>query len=247
MKLSQIPPDANANELRDWFAKEGEVVFLDLYEDPRNGIVKFKPPPDWAFWEDNQYIIRLDDGRAFHPGMRLGEYKHQKMFSSPVDPTRMYPEYVGLEAQSLDFGVMLQKDTFMSKARVNATKTDPIHFGVDMYNTELKVEFGLHMSKGQIADGAAPIETFKFVVPFQQMGNIAVVPASADADVLLFSLETPPKYFRKIASRDKTMKSKSWSPKKMWYRQTDLADAPTRFKYVNPWERCPVADHAPRS
>lgn len=45
MKLFQMPEDVDANELRDWFAKEGEVVFLNLYEDSRDGgIVKFKPP-----------------------------------------------------------------------------------------------------------------------------------------------------------------------------------------------------------
>ena len=232
MKLYQIPQDADANELRDRFAKEGEVVFLELYEGSRDGIVKYKPPPTSAFWEDNHYTIRLDNGRVFHPRMKLGEYRNPKTFPSPVNPEQRYPEYLGMEAKTLNFGVMLQRDTLMSKAQVDATKKNPIQFGVDLYNTELKVEFGLHMSKGQIASGAAPIEIFKFVVPFKQMGNIAVVPDSADVVVLLFSLETPPKYFRRIASRDKTTKARSWSPKKMWYRQTDIADAPTKFKYV---------------
>lgn len=232
MKLYQIPQDADANELRDWFAKEGEVVFLELYERSRDGIVKFKPPPDWAFWEDNQYTIRLEDGRVFHPIMRLGEYRQPKLIPSPVNPEIRYPEYLGVKAKTLDFGVMLQKDTLMSKAQVDATKTGPVQFGVDLYNTEIKVEFGLHMSKGQIAAGAAPIEMFKFVVPFKQMGNIAKMPVSADTLVLLFTLETPPKYFRRIGSRDQAKKARSWSPKKMWYRQTDLADAPTKFKYV---------------
>ena len=238
MKLYQMPEDVYANELRDCFAKEGEVVFLDLYGNSRGGIVKFKPPPDRPFWEDNHYTIRLEDGRVFHPTMRLGEYRHPKLIPSPVNPNIRYPEYLGLKAKTLDFGVMLQKDTLMSKAQVDATKTCPVEFGVDLYNTEIKVEFGLHMSKGQVAAGAAAMEIFKFVVPFKQMGNIARVTASPNTVVLLFTLETPPKYFRRIGSRDKAMKARSWSPKKMWYRQTDLADAPTKFKYVKLRRRC---------
>lgn len=139
-----------------------------------------------------------------------------------------------IQGESMDFGIMLEPSIMMCKHRARAKSGLSIKFGLNMKFREIKVEFPLTLQKSRAPAGTSShqhTEMLRFSIPFYQTQDIYIVPAPPMTLVLFFSLETPPKFFKKldrIPLPDAI--ARKWFEGDMWYRQTDITHSPARLK-----------------
>ena len=74
-------------------------------------------------------------------------------------------------------------------------------------------------------------EIYQFRVPFSQLQTIYRIQSGDNKVVLLISLETPPRFFRKASEIDTHEENaRFWSQNDAWYRQTDIVYNPNRLR-----------------
>ena len=137
-----------------------------------------------------------------------------------------------MNASSLDFGMMLKPSTMMNMCTVLPMPGDHIEFRMSMLRREITVEFLLDIRDRRIGhDGSkAPHlgkddrqDRFRFRIPFSQLEAIHLVDSKEDELVLLFTLETPPRFFKKLDSGlTHDDEGRHWTENDAWYRQTDV-------------------------
>ena len=141
-----------------------------------------------------------------------------------------------IQAQSLSFGIMYSPTAMMSKRSVQSSPTAPIKFGLNMRHRELMIEFELVTEKQRSTNKPHAFvrgmkETLMFSIPFQQMQNIFSIQAPEKILDLVISLETPPKFFKRVDGfRVEEDKGRQWTERDIWYRQTDIVHAPGKLK-----------------
>ena len=142
-----------------------------------------------------------------------------------------------MEAESLDFGVMHDDSTLMSMFGVTATPQANIKLCQDMKHREVKIEFGmafpdrsapleLLQSLGQGSSYPMKWQTYQIRISMKQLKKIHQLQHPENQLTLLFSLDTPPQWFRKLDD-SKTHRDdlSRWTQSESWYRQTDISDA----------------------
>lgn len=137
-----------------------------------------------------------------------------------------------MEADSLDFGMMLDHMTMMNLCTVLPTPTNNIYFRLSMLRREITVEFLLQIRDQRTGhtNAKAPHlgkedreELFRFRIPFSQLESIQRVETKEDKLILLISLETPPSFFKRLdADQTHDDNARHWSENDAWYRQTDV-------------------------
>ncbi|KAL9127169.1 MAG: hypothetical protein Q9217_003902 [Psora testacea] len=131
---------------------------------------------------------------------------------------------------------MLQPSTLMSKKLIHSTSENPIRLVQNMRYRELTVEFQLHTRSRRANSSVNPAisgrtDTLRFQVPFQQMEAIHLVPAPEHQLVLLMTLDTPPRFFKKLdGSHTHDANTRAWYENDTWYRQTDIVQVPSKLK-----------------
>lgn len=136
----------------------------------------------------------------------------------------------------MDFGFMCDKTTMMSMYRVHSAAQAEIHFRQNMRYQELAVEFIIKIQDPRPLESSLHgkynrQETLRFNVPFSQLQVIHRVQNEKNKIVLLVSLETPPRYFRKWNEANTHEKGASyWNQNDAWYRQTDIVYNPNILK-----------------
>ena len=122
--------------------------------------------------------------------------------------------------------------TMLELCTVFPSTEHQIQFRVDLFRKAIVVEFMLEIRDPRYASSNAGNthlgrhnreEQFKFQIPFSQIKVINQVDSPSDNLDLLLSLETPPKFFRKVDPQGTHGESsKSWKDIDSWYRQTDV-------------------------
>ena len=122
--------------------------------------------------------------------------------------------------------------TMLELCTVFPSAEHQIHFRVDLFKRAIIVEFMLDIRDPRNApsnEGNTHLgrhnreERFRFQMPFSQLKVINQVDSANDKLDLLISLETPPKFFRKVDPHDTHEQySKIWKDRDAWYRQTDV-------------------------
>ena len=145
-----------------------------------------------------------------------------------------------MNASSLDFGMMLTPTSMMNMCTVLPIPGDHIEFRVNMLRREITVEFLLDIRDRRISHGGSNAQhlgredrqdRFRFRIPFSQLEAIHRVDANKDELVLLFTLETPPKFFKKLdAGLTHDDDGRYWTENDAWYRQTDVVYTQTALK-----------------
>ena len=128
--------------------------------------------------------------------------------------------------------MMYSPASMLDLCTVFSSNENDIRFGVNLKYREITVEFILDIRDSRTASKNSERshvgkhdreERFKFRIPFSQLKVINQIETSSDQLVLLLSLETPPKYFRKVDPQGThEANSKYWADKDTWYRQTDV-------------------------
>lgn len=140
-----------------------------------------------------------------------------------------------LQAASLGFGVEVRPDTVMLRKEILATQVAPVKFMLNMRYEEVTIHFQLaNPSPEQPAAGPRSRrrnDKFKFSIPFRHMHNIRSLTTDPRNLKLLLSLEIPPKFSRQLGSMPPELeKSRQWSERDSWFRQTDLVTDPAILK-----------------
>ena len=128
--------------------------------------------------------------------------------------------------------MMLKPISMMNMCTVLPMPGDHIEFRVNMLRREITVEFLLDIHDQRLNHGGpkAPHlgkedrqDRFRFRIPFSQLEAIHRVDAKKGELVLLFTLETPPKFFKKLDSGlTHDDDGRYWTENDAWYRQTDV-------------------------
>ena len=128
----------------------------------------------------------------------------------------------------------------MSMYRTVPTPQTEIQFRQNMLRRELVIEFQINISDPRIARTQAPTprlgkynrtETLRFCIPFSQLQVVHKVKDDQIKVGLLISIETPPRFFRKLDGvNTHEDKSKLWTENDAWYRQTDIVYKPKLLK-----------------
>ena len=145
-----------------------------------------------------------------------------------------------MKASSLNFGMMLNPSTMMNMCTVLPSLGNDIQFRLSLLHREIAVEFLLDIrdqrtrrdnGKGLLAEKKDRQEMIRFRIPLSQLGVIYQVRAQHDQIVLLISLETPPKFFKKLdPAQTHVDDGRYWTEHDAWYRQTDIMYAHSHLK-----------------
>ena len=139
----------------------------------------------------------------------------------------------------MDFGIMYDPKTMMSMHKVYSTASSNIQFRQSMRYKEIVFEMTL-----QIRDPEGPKqrrldvgrndrdEVIRFKVPFSQLEVIHNVPSDGDQVELLISLDTPPRFYRKVDEASTHDNGRHWREHDTWFRQTDIVYDHTRLSSV---------------
>lgn len=145
-----------------------------------------------------------------------------------------------MKAQSLDFGFMYDQTSMMSMCKVFPTPQCEIQFRQNMRHQEMVVLFQVKIQDPRtIQEGKQTpqpgkydrTESLRFNIPFSQLQVVHKVHNEEDKMSIVISLETPPRFFRKL-DEAKTHEENGvyWNQSDAWYRQTDIIYAPGLLK-----------------
>ena len=144
-----------------------------------------------------------------------------------------------MNAESLDFGVMINPVTMMRMHTVTSTSKSRVQFRQSMLHREITVEFEIDIQDPRLQQGDAigpagkynRVDRFRFRLPFSQLSKINRVGSSGSKLILLISLEAPPKFFKELeAVLTHDDSARHWHNNDAWYRQTDIVYAPAQLK-----------------
>jgi len=128
----------------------------------------------------------------------------------------------------------------MKMCTVLPTLESCIQFRLSLLHREITVEFLLDIRDQRTGRGnpKAPRvgkddrqDRFRFRIPLSQLETIHHVDTEDGKLVLLISLETPPRFFKKLDPvRTHDDDARYWSEHDAWYRQTDVVYAQSLLK-----------------
>lgn len=128
----------------------------------------------------------------------------------------------------------------MSMYRAVPTPHTEIKFRQNMHRRELAIEFQINIRDPRTNRSQAPVpqlgkynrmETIRFCIPFSQLQVIHKVQDDQNKIGLVISMETPPRFFRKLDEiNTHEEKSRYWTANDAWYRQTDIVYNPSNLK-----------------
>ncbi|RDW77432.1 RNA-dependent RNA polymerase [Coleophoma cylindrospora] len=260
LRVSGLPSSTDTWTLKRAFEKEGNIVYLNLLDNhgQRTGdaVVRFSPPPATAFWVSGLYTLRFGDV-ACNVRVRVEPLKKSFQVQSPIRKHIFYDETMKLHASTLQFGIMLEENIYMPMRTLTSNKTDDLAFTVDLRRKRIMVDFLVRFQDPRSMGSHDPrvahsigyldrINRFRFEMPFGLLKAIKTT-EEGDKDLsFLISLDSPPRFFKKLVEERKTHSpdASSWSEHDMWWRHTDIVYNPYALKVTRvalPKER-PVID-----
>ena len=212
----------------------------------------YSPPPAKPFWKCARYPMQIVGGR------KISVRVYHETYQRSIFPAHMRSKYPNtmvcyllsytfaptkisqaMYAESVDFGMMLNQTTMMSMHQVRPLGATGIKFCMNMFHREILVEFPIHIVNPRTAFKPPTvrggkydrIDLFQFRIPLTQLKVIHQIAGQEHNLLLLFSMETPPKFFKQLDPlKSHDDKALVWSENDAWYRQTDLAYVPNDMK-----------------
>ncbi|KAH6973539.1 RNA dependent RNA polymerase-domain-containing protein [Ilyonectria sp. MPI-CAGE-AT-0026] len=231
VRLDKLPVGVATTNLWDWFSQEGEIVYIDIFEE-RHAMgtmvakIKFEPPPKRDFWTQRTYCVAHPDSRRYPNGLAIAIMPWRAVpdcwIQSPVCPDRQHPVRIIVHPLAIQFGSLVGPDTMKIMKSLSATIGD----------TSLKIELDLRR-KCLTAFFPMQVESrvgrqtrqYKFVVEFTSLKEVRQ--PSEDADIaLILPLKCAPKYYWKKPDPRSTLSEAvpSWGASEAWCRATDILE-----------------------
>lgn len=164
VKLKFVRPDQTTYSLFRSFRKEGDIIFIEIYENgegKRDGAkILFSPPPRRPFWVnmDNpslsyaKYEITLEDNATSYLVQVSLMNKNNNNLGVPSPLRRMvfYPRKLKLPLSKLHFGVMTAPNSMMPLASLplktlpgQVSRTPEMDITVDLHKKRIVVTFDI--------------------------------------------------------------------------------------------------------
>ncbi|MCJ1416306.1 hypothetical protein MMC32_002641 [Xylographa parallela] len=248
VQFSGFPTNTSTKDIWNVFRNEGEILTIELFDDHNGnpsgrGRIRFSPPPAVAFWLRTPYEAVLEGTKGIVPlTLKLLARKRDFLSPSLVDPRKRYPEVMILTAESLDFGFMHEPTTMMGMFRTTSSLLSPVTLRLDLLHREIVVGFDVTFMNPRMPTKVGPgpsqnkeeytrTESYTFVMPLAQAAIVHQVNMGSKS-ALLFSLETPPNFYRKVNESVTHTEAPFWSRRYALFRQTDITFNPLKLRAV---------------
>lgn len=238
VELSLIPLEETTYNLWMNFRKYGSIFQLEIFEckgrKNRRGKIKFSPPPAEPFWQKSvkhSYVrCTSEDGTRHYMIEVEPKISDPVKIQSPINKDTFYSPNMKLKALSLHFGIMISHGSVMSLATVD----NSITLSLDLRRRQITVNFSFKFRDPR-RDGKSLISSteigaydrvnkYMFQIPFDQLEKIQRKEHDSNTDLLVISLDCPPRFYRK--REDSRVghfpDSLRWEEYDTWFRQTDI-------------------------
>ncbi|KAI9927937.1 hypothetical protein MW887_002789 [Aspergillus wentii] len=250
VNIADVPKEANTFILWQAFSKEGRIFSIDLFEDfhgkrEHRGKLRFRPPPQTAFWARGTYVITLTNGQTATIALQLDKKCQNSEIPSPVRPNVSYPAEVKLPILTMDIGVMFDETTMLPMRTVGAGTEENASLVLDLKSKAMFVYFQLPIfnTKQKPNTTSQLYHEYRLKIPFTQLTRIFQTRCSklGTTSHLTF-LNSPPIYHRRIKNIASTfIDENAWRDSDTWFRQTyivhnpqELATLPVSLRKAKP-------------
>ncbi|KAL2757784.1 hypothetical protein ACRALDRAFT_2025500 [Sodiomyces alcalophilus JCM 7366] len=243
VRLRNIPQGVTIGDIHATFARYGEIVYIEQFEDQRGGLngegrIRFEPPPTTPFWRLQTYTIGHDSGGSRKTGKVRLELGSPPNFTgktqSKVNPRIFYPQKMTFHAHSLDFGVTPTDADIMVKASISsspsATKIHQVRLEADFRRKFLAVLFPHIISLTSQDGGGERVRQYRAIIDVSQIKQLVMTTPSPSATsrghsvLLTIPLRHPPIYHLKSNDVARTLDAdrRAWSSSNQWNRVTHI-------------------------
>ncbi|KAI9740015.1 MAG: hypothetical protein M1818_004766 [Claussenomyces sp. TS43310] len=265
VKISNLSSIFTTLDLWKCFEKEGHISLIEIFENNRgvrDGFARVRftqPPPVRPFW-NSIVTIALPRGEG-HSRIKveLEPPKRSFQIQSPIRKHVWYPEIMRLVPTMLVFGLMHDRDSMMDMRTIEAPPRVPrsapnqMKLTLDLLHHRVTVKFSLDLVDSRtVGTATCPLHSsdrtnkYMFQIPFTQLRKINRVNIGKDHWALIFSLDSPPAFYRKRQQEVETHEDKSflWKEFDTWFRQTNIVYDPGALQRtaVSLDKRAPVID-----
>lgn len=212
--IKPIPTTASAWNIREFFEKFGNVVWVEL-DDPRSSHrsakIRFEPPPtDVSFFEQGKCRLNID-GSISWAIIKFPRQSHQEpTLTTPGG--NACPASIAFNPNKLTFGLLTQPTTFMPKKEVLKLNGElELKFTTDFRRKKLTVHFPISV------DGER--QYYRIDMKFGIIRSIYRM-----ASALVICLADPPLARKKQTGVDgEVWADRSvWGEDELWYRAVDI-------------------------
>ncbi|KKY20896.1 putative rna-directed rna polymerase (sad-1) [Phaeomoniella chlamydospora] len=225
VRVSGLPESITTYDLWNTFQNEGQVDNIEIFVNSsgrREGTAKirFKPPPKRNFLlvSNGRYAINTQERGRPHIAVLSLYNRQQQVFEvkSPVREGVTYRQFVSIDAESLDFGVLKSPSHMLLLSNRQEKEDTKVKFSLNLSRKELYVNFP--------AITAGRLSQYRLQIPMEQLEKIFQVSHDDKTLSFIISLKTPPHFYRMYAnvSETHTEDANIWRECFRWFRQTDI-------------------------
>ncbi|KAH7304903.1 RNA dependent RNA polymerase-domain-containing protein [Stachybotrys elegans] len=247
VKVHGLPKDIELAQLWDIFSRHGEITRIDVFsrsptDTTMSAKLCFEPPPSYAFWEAEPYIVMHPDKvRELRldvvPVVEASDKWILSKISSRKGPSRKYARTMKLQLREIKFGCRTGEQTMAVKRTFSSTqKQRDLKMEVNSQREQLTIylpmrptpENGLRVSAG-----------YKLEIDIPSLKQVFETAASDGHRALTFSVPYPPRYFRRVENLRSSIQEdeRIWRERDGWNRVTEFVK-----DHIEPL-RHPVALH----
>ncbi|KAH7073349.1 RNA dependent RNA polymerase-domain-containing protein [Paraphoma chrysanthemicola] len=222
IKLQGVPKDFWVKHVYEAVCRYGSVVKIDMETGMRdnNAWVTFQPSLSVAIPQQIQFkraLVRSDTHDIRIPSV-----------PSPIDPSKQYPEFNIIYANSIDFGT---RDADMSMILMHTTQAaGKVQLKLDLDRKELDIQFPMTLGKDK--------RRLRFNLPIARLSGIYTEPTESGETAFIIPFDSPPRFFVQKHEGEHLIKGgrhtsfsgrdKKWTDWNTWFRETDVVDSATR-------------------
>ncbi|KAI0848410.1 RNA dependent RNA polymerase-domain-containing protein [Daldinia vernicosa] len=217
LRIRGLPPATTTFDLWTHFKKDGEVVFIELFEKndgtrEGGGRIRFSPPPIRQFW-DNVMVLSIQ-GQSVKVKVELEKERQERRI--PGSNNRSYPPFLSIAMVALQFGVLAHEDEVMPMRTIQNNMRGQFSLGSDLNSKRLEITFACSITDPRRED---PTQ-----VPFINVKRIVFIDVDENTWALLIHLPSPPLFYRKCDYTNSHTSSKNiWKEQDAWNRIVDIA------------------------
>jgi RNA-dependent RNA polymerase len=248
VRLRNLPKNITTWDLWMRFQHEGTIISIEIYENRQGnkdggGRIRFiQPPTIRPFWKSLVVITSSDGGGSSTIKVELEPARRRFQIQSPIRKQIWYPERMSLTPVAVDFGFMYDETTMMQMHRAMVLPTvgqfpsNKLKFTVDLLRSRITIDFSVKfidetgtMAKTHSVAGAYDrVSRYMLQVPLNQLQKIHCMDLDEHHWALVFSVESPPLFYRKLLKEQESHREKAlfWSEFDTWLRQTDVVYDP---------------------
>ncbi|KAH7158129.1 RNA dependent RNA polymerase-domain-containing protein [Dactylonectria estremocensis] len=237
--LEGLPPNTTTTNLWDWFSREGDIVYMEIFANG-NARIKFEPPPKRPFWEGGSYRVIHPDVTRYPKGCSVSVAPWRSIptrwIQSPISAARQYPVKMTLQPLAMQFGSRTGPDTMKIMKSISAPAGDD-SLKIEL-NLKIKILTAFFRMEVETRNGRV-LRQYKFVIQFTRMKHFHKTVSEDGSISLVLPLKFAPRYYWKEENSRSTIgdENKTWGESESWYRATDI------LKYTGRPMQHPVALH----